>query len=265
MNLLQGAVLGTIQGILEWLPVSSKGIVTLTSINLFKTPAAEALTFSIWLHVGTLLAALIYFRKDIIALFKNIPEYLKKGRPDSEKSKLTTFLLLSIILTGLVGFPLFLLVLETFSAVPARIATALIGFLLLATGLVQKVSKRGKREMKNLEKKDGIIMGFFQGLAAIPGVSRSGTTVSVLLMRDFSSEAALELSFLASIPAVFFAEIGLGLVKGVELTAASLVGVLFSFLFGILSIKALLVVAKKVKFWKFCIAFGLLTVLAALI
>ena len=265
MNILTGMILGILQGILEWLPVSSEGILTLVSINFLKISTLEAIKFSIWLHLGTFFAAIFYFRKDIIGLIKHLPVYFKNFRFADEKTKLINFLIISTLLTGLIGFPIFLFVLDFFSSISAKIMTFLIGLLLIMTGFIQKKSKEGFKDINALKKEDGIILGFLQGFSILPGISRSGVTTSGLLFRRFNSETALKLSFLMSIPAIFVAEIGLGILEGVEFSLASVSSVLMSFLFGLLSIGLLLKIARKVEFWKFCIILGLISIISILI
>ena len=109
MNLIEPILLGIIQGVTEWLPVSSEGISSLVMMNFFGKSLSESVFLSIWLHTGTLLAALIYFRKDVWNLVKNLPKYSFRG---NEYNDLTTFLIISTLFTGLVGAPLLLLGLE---------------------------------------------------------------------------------------------------------------------------------------------------------
>jgi undecaprenyl-diphosphatase len=265
LNIIHASILGILQGILEWLPVSSEGILTLVSINLLGIQASEAIKFSIWLHLGTFLAALIYFRKDILKLVKHFPGYLKNVKSDDENSKLITFLIISTILTGLIGLPLFLFAVDILGVLSAKIMTFIIGFFLIITGLLQKKSKDGTKKTEGLQNKDGIIIGILQGFSALPGISRSGITTSGLLFKKFDSETALKLSFMMSIPTIFVAEIGLGIIKGFEFSLASFVSVLFSFIFGIISIGLLLKIAKKIKFWKFCLVLGLISILSILL
>ena len=258
MEILQAVVLGVLQGILEWLPVSSEGILTLVSINLLKMPISEAIKFSIWLHLGTFFSVLFYFRKDILDLLKHSPKYLKNIKSDDPKSKTITFLILSTLFTGVVGLPIFLFSTRILGLLSLEIVTFLIGCFLIITGLLQKKSKEGVKNIKKLQNKDGILIGILQGFSALPGISRSGITTSGLLFKKFNSETALKLSFLMSIPTILVAQIGLGVLDGVSLTTQSLISVLFAFIFGLLSISVLFKLARKVKFWKFCVVLGLI-------
>ncbi len=145
MNITDAIILGIIQGIFEWLPVSSEGMTTLYLIARNYT-LQEAIPISIWLHTGTLLAAAIYFRKDLKTILKNIPDYLKK-KP-TQTTRITTFLIISTACTGIVGLPILLYSLDKLNFSGAH-ATAFIGILLIFTGIIQKNTKNNPKEKKN--------------------------------------------------------------------------------------------------------------------
>jgi undecaprenyl-diphosphatase len=98
-----------------------------------------------------------------------------------------------------------------------------------------------------------------------PGISRSGITVSVLLLRNYDARSALKLSFLMSIPAVLAAEVGLALLDRITLDAYSLISVVISFVFGMLTIDALLKIGRRINFGNFCIFLGVLSITAVLL
>lgn len=261
--ILEAIILGILQGILEWLPVSSQGQLSL-AMYLFKVNENQILAFSIFLHIGTMFAAIAYFKGDIINLFKRLPSY--RFNYTNQENRLISFLLLATILTGAVGYSLYRLIREAVPSV-GEAFIALIGGALIVTGLIQKyVKARGERGTADLNLKDTLLLGVVQGFSIIPGISRSGITTSSLLFRKFSSEEALKLSFLMSIPAVLAAEIGLGLIEGLPPVGLEeiLVGILFSFAFGLLSIHALMKIARKIRFWAFCILIGTLALLPML-
>jgi len=110
--------------------------------------------------------------------------------------------------------------------------------------------------------KDAFIVGLDQGFAALPGISRSGTTTGLFLFRKFDSENALRYSYLMSIPAVLGAEIVLQITDIIKVDFASILAIVFSFVFGLLTISTFLKVAKKVNFSSFCIILGLLSILS---
>ena len=124
-SFVQGIILGVVQGVTEWLPVSSEGINTLIQLHFFDEPLAEAIRMSLWLHAGTLIAAVLYFRKDISDLLRHLPQYTKelKSNQATERSKLISFLIISTVLTGAIGAPLLLIGLEQ-ESVPGGIVMA---------------------------------------------------------------------------------------------------------------------------------------------
>lgn len=266
MSLFAYLLLGAVQGITEWLPISSEGINTLIMVNLFHQPVAEAVNISIWLHSGTLLAALIYFRKEITQLLRNLPQYARelRGSAHSEASWLTTFLIISTLLTGIVGAPLFVFGLGD-KEIPAGLVTAIIGIFLIITGLVQRYARKLSGTKAISDVKDAILLGVVQAFSVFPGLSRSGLTVSALLFRGYNSAQVIRLSFLMSIPAVLAAEIGLALIDEVDFALPAIGSVVISFVLGFLTIGALIRIAPRIAFWKFCIFIGVLSLLALVI
>ncbi len=259
LTLFEAMVLGLIQGIAEWLPVSSEGLTSLVMVAFFDKTLAQAIPISIWLHIGTLLSAIVFFRKDVSDILSRVPGYVRDlSQKNDPCDPVITFLIVATILTGLVGYPLIILA-TGLEDISGALAMALIGALLIFTGLLQKISDKRLNEHKEPSFKDSLITGLFQGLAALPGVSRSGITVSTLLLLRFNAPDAIKLSFLMSIPAVLAAEVGIGLMGSIEVDIYSLVALLFSFGSGLLTIDLFLKVAEKVDFSSFCIVLGLLS------
>lgn len=262
---LQGLFLGMVQGITEWLPISSEGINTLILLNLFDQPASEAIVTSVWLHLGTLFAAVVFFRNEIADILRHIPQYLREhgasGR--SDQNPLITFLIVSTLVTGAVGGPLMIVILDadlSEDQVRASILMAVIGVFLIITGLVQRFSRRSYAGTKRTTNaRDAVLLGFVQALSVFPGLSRSGLTVSALLFRSYAPDRAIKLSFLMSIPVILAAAIGIAVLEEVELGLFAVSGVIAAFVFGILSIGVLLRIARRVEFWKFCVFLGILS------
>ena len=255
-KLLDSVIFGILQGIFEWLPISSQGNIVLVMVGLMGMDPGNALNFAIFLHTGTLFSVIVYFRNDIINLLKSLRTY----RPgySQENDRVITFLLVSTIITGTLGFFLYKSIrMATFSG---EVFLGLVGLALIITGILQKISEKGKVKFTKPNFKDSVLMGILQGLAIVPGISRSGITVSGLLLRKYDSKEALRLSFLMSIPAVLGAEIGLALLDSlpkISFTDA-LIGVLSSFIIGLLTIHVLIKLTKRMKFWVFCILIGIL-------
>jgi len=273
LTLFEAVIIGTIQGITEWLPISSKAMTSLVMIKFFGITLSEALPLAIWMHIGTFLASVIYFREDLTKIIKRLPVYFSetilRGRlnkktdlktEENEEDSLISFLIIATFMTGIVGLPIMLFVTEK-AQLSGEAATAAIGIFLIFTGLLQRISAGAKNMKKLPDTRDAFIVGLAQGFAAIPGISRSGTTTGLFLFRKFDSEKALKYSYLMSIPAVLGAEIVLQLMDIVKVDFSSLLAVVFSFIFGLLTIDAFLKIARKVNFSNFCIILGLMTIL----
>ncbi|MCK5150173.1 undecaprenyl-diphosphate phosphatase [Candidatus Pacearchaeota archaeon] len=258
-------VLGIIQGITEWLPISSSGFLVLIMTNIFKiSDVGQLLQQALFLHLGTLLAATIYFRKDVLKIFK----VMFKPRTSSENSKkIFSFLFISTLISGIIGliFFKFITSFESTLLISGKTITFFVGGMLLITGFVQlKIKSRGTRETHDLKKSDGIILGLAQGLAFLPGLSRSGITISSLLLKKFDNTTALKLSFLMSIPIVLIGNIVMNL-GGFAFSSTSLYALAFSFIFGILTIHGLMKLSKKINFGWFIIIFAILMMLSIFI
>lgn len=257
-------ILGVIQGITEWLPVSSSGVIAIVKNSFFAAhEGIEAISKeSLSLHLGTFLAALIYLRRDVVLLVKNLFHYRRAG---AEKRNVLAFLAISTVVSGLLGFALIKLFAEVEKQLelPGRVATGIIGVLLLITACAQlKTRGGGHKDFKDLKFADGMILGLAQGFAALPGLSRSGLTVAALLLRKFDKACALKLSFLMSLPVVLAGNIILNL-NAPAWSAESLVGLFVSFVFGLATIHLLLKLAGKINFGYFVLFFGILTILSA--
>ncbi len=242
MDFLQAVVLGVLQGVFEWLPVSSQGQTIGIAVGFFGISSAEALKHAVFLHAGTLLAAAIYFRKEIIQIISG------------QLSETRNFIFVAVPATAVTALPSYLLLKSFLFSSFALLV--LIGLLLLFTGFIQRIKPKGING--ELNRKNSVLLGLAQGFSVLPGVSRSGITSSALLLRGFSPEKAFRLSFLLSIPSVFLAEISFGFLEGFSFEFNSLVALAFAFAFGLLSIDLLLKAAKRISFSKFCYAFGLI-------
>ena len=264
--MFEQVILGIIQGVAEWLPVSSEGLIILAKTNLFHASGniEEIIRQALFLHFGTFLAALIYFRQDIRKLIKAIFRYKSQTQ---ETQKLFSFLFIATIISGGLG----LLLIKTFSHFASQLesqgttVTLVVGCLLLGTAFLElKAKKSGHRKINDLTIFDGILLGIIQGFAALPGFSRSGLTVSALLLRKLDKAYALKLSFLMSLPIVLVGNLALNF-NASAWSVESAVGLFFSFASGFATIHLLLKVAEKVNFGYFVLFFGILTILSATI
>jgi len=265
IGMLEGFILGAVQGITEWLPISSEGALVLTQQALGSAlPLGDMIRVALFLHLGTFFAALFYFWNDVTVLLRAL---FKPVSASPEEKKTVWFLVIATAVSGVLGALILVGIsreFETIASASGAVVTLFVGALLLVTAFLQfRAGKGGDKSVAALEKKDGIILGLAQGLSALPGISRSGITIAALLLNKFSKQVALRLSFLMSLPIVFFGNIVLGF-GDAALTAGALWGLLFSFLFGLVTIKGLFAFAERVNFGWFVFVFGLLTIFAAL-
>lgn len=249
ITIMQSIILGAIQGLGEFLPISSTAHLVL--VPYFTGWTDPGLAFDISLHIGTLIAVLAFFWKDWLNIFSSAFYNFKKSGIKSFKKELLFYLIIGTLPGVLFGL-LFEDKAETTFRSPVIIAFTLIfaGTLLY---LADKKFKGGK-ELKDVTMSDSLLIGLSQALAIIPGVSRSGITITTGLFRNFNRANAARFSFLLSTPII----IGSALLKTPELinaglNASLLSGILSSAIFGYLAIKYLLKFLEKygyeVFFW----------------
>jgi len=263
LTILQQIILGIIQGITEWLPISSSGILALVMSNFYEiTDLSSLIHIALFFHLGTFLAALIYFRKDVWKLIKTIFSY---KRSDDKTKKIFNFILLTTIITGVLGLLILTLLSNINFGLTGKAISFFVGFFLLITGIFQiKVKTRGLRKEINLKKNDSLLLGIVQGFSSLPGLSRSGITVSTLLLKKFDDTSALRLSFLMSLPVVLFGNLLLNL-QDFTFTNTAIYGLLASFVFGLLTIHALITLSKRINFGWFVLVFAVLMMASILV
>ncbi len=186
MDLLKVVILAVVQGITEFLPISSSGHLVIFQHFM---DIKEGLTLDIFLHFGTLLAVILVFWKDVKGMITFRKEY----------RKLTYYILVGSIPAGLIGI--------LFEDVFERLFTniTIVGFALLVTGTLLWLSDRVQNEERNLKKmklSDALVIGFAQAFAIIPGISRSGATIVGGLFKGLERKLAAKFSFLLSIPVI---------------------------------------------------------------
>ncbi len=257
--MLEAIILGIIQGVTEWVPVSSEGMFVLAKVKFFHSTFTieELILQSLFLHLGTFFAALVYFRAEIFALIKALFAF---KHTDIETRNTFRFLLLTTLISSVLGFAV-MSGIKHFSFSfenSGKAITILVALLLLITaGLQLRSQNQGKKDTKDLKPIDGAMLGIIQGLATLPGLSRSGTTIACLLMKGFDKTVALRLSFLMSLPIILAGNILLNLRKA-QFSAENLVSLAVSFVVGLLSINLLFKVAAKINFGIFVACFALL-------
>jgi len=264
MDIISAIFLGVLQGLTEFLPISSSGHLILAKDVFGINTNVFGLAFDVALHLGTFFAVLIFFWKDILrittAFAKNIKSPLKNG-----DSKLFTFLLLGTIPAGIIG-----LLLESKLESALRGAYLVI-FMLVAVGLLFLVAEKfasQKRDLEHIRLKDALLVGLAQAAALVPGTSRSGITVTTGLFLGLKREAAARFSFLLSAPIILAA--GLKEIDKVIATHPNsqelilfAIGFFSAFIAGYFAIKFLLAYFVKhglniFAYYRFAIAAGVL-------
>ena len=249
MSYLQAAILGALQGFTEFLPVSSSG--HLAVIESFMNLQDVPVLFDILLHISTLFVVLIVFRKRILGIIVSLFKRRDKTQEDKANIKLFLMILVSTIFTGVIGLFLNGLGVEKYLYI-IYIFFIVTGFLLIGTRFWG-----GKIDYSNIGLKQGVITGISQGLGVLPGISRSGITISAALLAGMDREKAGEYSFLISIPAIlgaFLLELkdASGLINMVNPIVIA-VGMLSAFAIGLLSLNLLLKLIKKGNLYLFSI------------
>ena len=248
-------LLGVIQGVFEWLPVSSEGLVAAAYSALEARPLDEAVNYALWLHLGTVPSVVVVFWKDLV---RAVREFL--ARP-TRPSSFPSFLIVAVAVSAVIGFPILLALQELSDALGAA-AMGVVGALLLVTGFVQlRRNESGTRDRTKLTTTDGLLAGVAQGVAVLPGLSRSGMTIAVLLGRRIDRREALVLSFLMSIPAGLGAGIYAAFDSEFTLSTEAFVATSVAFVVGLVTIKGLLAIAQRINFGLFVVLVGV-TVLA---
>ncbi|PIO06674.1 undecaprenyl-diphosphatase [Candidatus Woesearchaeota archaeon CG08_land_8_20_14_0_20_43_7] len=252
LTLIKAIILGIIQGITEWLPVSSSGHLVIFQRML---GLSVPVFFDILLHIGTLIAVVAVFHKDIMDMIKAVFTFRFQTVP----GKLAIFIIIGSIPTAIIGFAFHDLFSSFFNSL------LVVGIALIVTGIFLSVCER-KEGKRSLDTKNAFLIGIAQGVAIIPGISRSGSTIGTALLLGIKKETAARYSFLLAIPAI----IGAGIFEGKEIIFSSMdwlpviAGVLTSAIIGYLCIKLLLRLIAKRKFHLFsiyCILVGVISII----
>ncbi|WP_059103556.1 undecaprenyl-diphosphatase UppP [Shouchella shacheensis] len=267
MDLFEAIVLGLVQGISEFLPISSTAHLILVQ-SLFNT-SFEGLSFEILLHLASVLAVILFYRKDLIEIIRGFFAYFTDR--SAQNKTMFFFGLYIIIATGITGVAGILFedyISETFKApVFIALALAVTGLFLI---IIERFIRHGNRTEKEMTFLDSIVVGLGQTLALIPGLSRSGTTLIAGMFAGLSKETAVRYSFLLSIPVILGSSVlaigdlssgALLASTGVlELSAAFVVAFVSSWL-GIVWLISLLRKSKLMYFAVYCFAVAILVLI----
>ncbi|MFQ5576668.1 MAG: undecaprenyl-diphosphatase UppP [Anaerolineae bacterium] len=267
MTVIQALVLGLLQGATEFLPVSSSGHLVLVPWLLGWD--APGLTFDTTVHLGTLLAVGVYFRRDIRLMAQGVLDTVRRRNLQNPHGKLGWLIAAGSVPAALAGF-----FLQDFFAALFD-APALVSGLLLLTGLILFASERAarrRRELDGLGWRDGLLIGLAQAAAIAPGISRSGATIAAGLAVGLQRQAAARFSFLLALPVI----IGAGVFQlqevvrvganGAQMLALA-IGFAAAALSGYACIHFLLAYVRRRSLYLFaayCWGFGVLCLIVAL-
>jgi undecaprenyl-diphosphatase len=254
MTIIESCLLGFLQGLTEFLPVSSSGHLVIVETLLNYKPSAF-LGFDLLLHLATLLAVCLYFRRKLMELCVSLFSRRDNDSNRSNNRRLISAILFSTFITGVIG----LLLKDQFEAIRdiswgVGVSFIITGALLLST-LYSKNSGTDKDELAINLWYFALIMGLIQGFAIIPGISRSGSTVCAALFLGASKSKSVEYSFLMSIPIILIASV----YKVFDTEAAmiavdfvpAVIGFIVSLLSGIIFLWMLVWILKKDRLYQF--------------
>ena len=259
MDILEAIILGIIQGLTEFLPVSSSGHLELAKAILGDTSVPEeSLTFTVVLHFATALSTLVIFRKEVIEIIKGLFQFKW-----NDEFKFSVKIILSMIPAVVVGL-LFEEELESFFG--GKIL--LVGVMLLVTALLLLLADKAKNTNKEVSFSNSVIIGISQAIAMLPGISRSGATISTSVLLGIDRTRAARFSFLMVVPLIF-GKIGKDLLGGdISFQSSEIIpisaGFIAAFVAGLLACKWMIALVKKSKLSYFslycaivgCIAIG---------
>ena len=272
MDIVQSILMGIVQGLSEFLPISSSAHLVFTS-NFYKVckgielvhESNQEIFLDIMLHLGTLIAVLIFFRKEIFEILKALYTGLKTKNYTSREFKIGIYIILGTIITVLIAFPLN----EVAGSLVFK--PAFVGLLLIFTGILLLFSEAWSKkltEKKEITLKSSILIAIAQGLAAIPGFSRSGLTIATGLLSGSDRTTSARYSFLLSIPIILGASMFYPLIKldfHEVITynwTAILAGTIVSGVVGYICIKYFLKFVSKFSlgiFGYYCLIMGIIT------
>jgi len=274
LDLFKAVLLGIVQGLTEFLPISSSGHLVLASAIL-NIKTETGIFFEVMLHAGTLFSIFFVFHKDICELIKEfillLSDLTRRRRINLKNNPYRNMLVMMIaatVPTGLIGVFFGDVFEKAFSSV------SLVSLMLLVTGTLVFFANRyegGRKQAQHIEVKDAVFIGLFQGLAITPGISRSGSTIFAGLTRGFSRELATRFSFIMSIPAIAGASLlelkaYMGSTMQAEAPMGILIGILAAAISGTIAIKFLVNLLNKGKlhyFSYYCWAIGLIGLTAS--
>jgi len=263
MEIINAIILGIIQGLTEFLPVSSSGHLEIAKAILGENKVGEeSLLMTVVLHFATALSTIIIFRKDILEILNGLFQ-LK----NNDSFWFSLKIVLSMIPAALVGIFFNNEIEALFGG-----ALTLVGSMLLVTGLLLFLADKAKASAKKVGVKNAILIGFSQAIAILPGISRSGATISTAVLLGIDKEKAARFSFLMVVPLIFGKMTKDILSGGIQYETTTfiplIVGFIFAFLTGMIACKWMikLVKSSQLKYFAYyCFAIGGIVITTSLL
>ncbi len=262
MNWIEALILGLVQGLTEFLPVSSSGHLELgKAIFDLNLAAKDSLTFDVIVHGGTALSTIVVFRKDILDIIRGLFKF-----EWNDETKFTLYIVISMIPAAFIGLVFKDQIESLFDG-----QVLLVGAMLIITGLLLFLADKAKKSEDSVKWKDAIIIGISQAVAILPGISRSGATISTSVLLGIDREKAARFSFLMVLPLI----LGKNLVDvkdiyetgggGMEISIGLLVlAFVAAFISGLFACKWMITLVKRAKlkyFAYYCFAVGTVAIL----
>jgi len=263
LDIIQAIISGLLQGLLEWVPVSSEGIL-LIFFSLIGEDITLAFIFAVAMHLPTGIAAIVYFKSEYYQILRDICNGHREG--------LIQYIIYATGATVVTAVPLYIIYreflrnLEDLLKFYSAAILVIVGITMIVVGsLLKNVNKEGGyKDLTSGTRKDYILVGLIQGIAILPGVTRSGVTIAALVWRKFQKEDVIRGSFIlapivsigAFVVELIFGDFQASALKETWLIIAFITALITS----IMSIKIMLEIAKKLEYWKLLIVIGLIMV-----
>ena len=263
MEIINAIILGIIQGLTEFLPVSSSGHLEIAKAILGEGKVGgESMLMTVVLHFATALSTIFIFRKDLISIFVGLFQF-----KNNESFQFSLKIVLSMIPAALVGVFFNDEIEALFGG-----ALTLVGVMLLLTGLLLFMADKAKASEKNVGIKDAILIGISQAIAILPGISRSGATISTSVLLGIDKEKSARFSFLMVVPLIFGKMAKDILSGGISTTDTNflplIIGFIFAFFTGMFACKWMIKLVKNSQlkyFAYYCFAIGSIVIATSLL
>ena len=263
MDILKSLLLGIIQGLTEFLPVSSSGHLEIFKVFLdFSYDSANSLFFTLIVHLATAISSIIYFWKDVKEIIISLINFKR-----DKDTFFAFYILISMIPAGLAGYFFESEINYLFNG-----NLTLVGFMLILTSLIIYLSDIFNNSSKRLNFKSSLIIGFAQALAILPGISRSGATIGTSIFLGLNRDEAAKFSFLMVVPIIFGSSLKIILDNEIEFNNNNisnyLVGFSSALISGYYACKWMIIFVKKSKliyFSIYCLLIGILSIIYSIL